>query len=368
MWLLNSLLLAGLSMSQIRDDEQVVFYPTYATFDAQQRTWTLAIHGNIHEPDTDSRKRQALIDSLRRSMQLKPNSREAQTLIRRMRPFLVDNERGKDISVRIGDREYPLEQSESNGHFQGGLSIAADLLEAGNADEPVVPPWIRFQAVLPPKDKRLFAGQVRLIPDHGFSIISDIDDTIKDTHVTDRHEMLANTLLRDFRAVPDMAKLYQVASRRGVAIHYVSGSPWQLYPPLALFLRAEGFPDATFHLKHYRIKDSSLLDMLGSQTQFKRQAIREIMKAFPGRRFLLIGDSGEQDPEIYGQIARTSPDRIVAILIRNVTDEQPDNARMINAADRIDRDRWRLFEDAAEIRDQIFTAVGAPVVESEDAE
>ncbi|MGB7326045.1 MAG: App1 family protein [Rubripirellula sp.] len=61
-----------------------------------------------------------------------------------------------------------------------------------------------------------------------------------------------------------------------------------------------GFPEGTFHLKQFRLKDSSVLDLLSSQQETKRSAIVPILEAFPQRQFILIGDSGEQDPEIYG--------------------------------------------------------------------
>ena len=72
-------------------------------------------------------------------------------------------------------------------------------------------------------------------------------------------------------------------------------------------------------LKLFRLKDPSALDLLQSQTATKIRAIEPLLTAFPERRFVLIGDSGEQDPEIYTEIARTHRPQIVAVFIRNVT-------------------------------------------------
>ncbi len=68
-----------------------------------------------------------------------------------------------------------------------------------------------------------------------------------------------------------------------------------------------GFPNGTFHLKQFRLTDSSALDLLSSQQETKFAAIKPLLDAFPQRVFILIGDSGEQDPEIYGRIGANTP-------------------------------------------------------------
>ena len=155
-----------------------------------------------------------------------------------------------------------------------------------------------------PGDNRRFAGAVQLIGPRGFSVISDIDDTIKITEVGDRRALLANTFLREFREVPGMAALYRRWAKEGVFFHYVSASPWQLYAPLAAFLEAACYPSGSVHLKGFRWADTSLLDLFSSAEKTKRQAIEPILALFPHRRFILVGDSGERDPEIYAALAR----------------------------------------------------------------
>ncbi len=70
-----------------------------------------------------------------------------------------------------------------------------------------------IQAVLGVGDSRTFTGRVHLIASHGVSVISDIDDTIKHSQVTDKSELLQNTFLREFRAVEGMPELYQRIGR-----------------------------------------------------------------------------------------------------------------------------------------------------------
>jgi phosphatidate phosphatase APP1 len=70
-------------------------------------------------------------------------------------------------------------------------------------------------------DPRIFTGRVHLVGPEGWSVVSDIDDTIKASNVLNKSELLKNTLLREFQAVPGMAKAYQVWEREGAAFHYL---------------------------------------------------------------------------------------------------------------------------------------------------
>ena len=210
--------------------------------------------------------------------------------------------------------------------------------------------WIDYRAAIPESDKRSFTSFVQPIGPKGISIISDIDDTIKHSQVTDRKALLANTFLRKFKPVPGMAELYSDFARKGAAFHYVSGSPWQLYQPLAEFIRVEGFPRGSFTLRHFRLKDPSTLGLAQQQEGYKLRSIEPILAAFPQRRFILIGDSGEQNPEIYATIARRRPEQIAAIFIRNVTAAKPGDARFKAVQEGLGDVRFILFDEPNALR------------------
>jgi phosphatidate phosphatase APP1 len=69
----------------------------------------------------------------------------------------------------------------------------------------------------------------------------------------------------------------------------------------------------------------------GSTQELKERVIKDLMTSFPNRQFILIGDSGEHDPEIYAWAAVTYPDQVRQIYIRNVTHEKFGNKRMEKA-------------------------------------
>jgi phosphatidate phosphatase APP1 len=72
------------------------------------------------------------------------------------------------------------------------------------------------------------------------------------------------------------------------------------------------------HLKLFRLKDSTPLGRLPSRKRSKRRVIEQIMADFPGRRFVLVGDSGERDPEVYAAVAKRRPHQVAGIVIRLV--------------------------------------------------
>ena len=109
--------------------------------------------------------------------------------------------------------------------------------------------WLEFWAVTRSRDKRQFSGRVQLLEPTGFSVVSDIDDTIKVSQVLDKGELLANTFIRPYREVTGMATQYRQWAKHGAAFHYVSSSPWQLFQPLMNFMETSGFPAGDFHLK-----------------------------------------------------------------------------------------------------------------------
>jgi hypothetical protein len=343
------LMVLGMGTSAIKSDETVIFYPGYAAVDEDGGHWSFTVQGCIFEPDQDSWRRGLLVTALRKTLKVQPGTPEAKVFDQRARLFLVDHERGKTISVRIGSGEYAAGKSESNGRFQAAIRLpAAEARRLARPDR-LGRDWIEFAAVTGKGDDRRFAGRVQLIGRKGLSIVSDIDDTIKHTGVTDPQEMLANTFLRAFRPVQGMAALYARAAKAGAAVHYVSASPWQLFEPLSEFLAQEGFPAGSFHLKLFRPTDSSALNLLGSQEGYKSGQIEPLLRMYPGRRFILIGDSSEQDPEIYGRLARAHPDQVAAIWIRNVTKEPAGGQRFRKAFKDVDITRWRVFEKPEEL-------------------
>ncbi|MBI3464040.1 MAG: DUF2183 domain-containing protein [Planctomycetes bacterium] len=329
--------------SPIKADETVLFYPTAAVLDSNRETWIMPIHGVVFEPSDGSWRRRAMIATLRRAMGIESDSPQAEVFERRMRPFLVDHERGKAIAIRIGTRLHEVGVSEENGHFYGTVCLPAD-----EAAELAKDGWLLFEAALAESDGRQFAGRVRLIKPQGLSVISDIDDTVRISQVGDLKAMLRSAFCEEFAAVPRMPAIYQLCTNRGAVFHYVSASPWQLCEPLCAFFKQVNLPEGTLHLRHYRLDGTSLGAARFPPDELKSAEIEKLLIAYPGRRFLLFGDSGQRDPEVYGHIARQFDDQVLGVFIREV-EQSPDAVRYEQAFRGV-RERCVVFEDAEDIK------------------
>jgi phosphatidate phosphatase APP1 len=258
--------------------------------------------------------------------------------------------RGKRIAMRVGDEVISLAKpSQRNGQFLDSLRLDADRAKQLAAPSRSHSCWLRLEVVSPASATARVPGQVNLIDETGVSVISDIDDTIKHSNVANRRELLRNTFLREFRPVSGMAELYSQWHEQGAAFHYVSSSPWQLFDSLYEFLSTQEFPMGSMHLQPIRWRDPSLLRLFAAQPYRKRRAIATLVRAFAHRKFVLIGDSGERDIEIYGSIARRFPTQIDRILIRRVEGRAVTARRLARAFRNVPTKKWRFFSEASEL-------------------
>ncbi len=303
--------------TRIKADERVIFFPSLAHLSDDRRHWLVDIHGWIFE-DTylSTNGARLLANKLPGLRRLTQETRQhRQRLQQRTRWFFVDNQRFKRLSIRLQGKIYTLEKSAANGHFHGRIRIPAQEVARWPLD---TGRRIGFRAVTDANDTRRFSGQIQFIPPEGISVISDIDDTIKHSQVHDKTRLLRNTFLLPYQAIPGMAASYRRwAARPDVVFHYLTASPWQLYVPLRDFLRRHGFPHGSIQMKDFRVKDRSFFNLFKKSNAYKSRYIQSLIARYPQRRFVLVGDSGEQDLAIYSALARRFPSRISAIYIRD---------------------------------------------------
>jgi len=134
---------------------------------------------------------------------------------------------------------------------------------------------------------------------------------------------------------------------------YVSATPWQLYLPLSEFIRTNGFPEGTFQLKLFRWKDQTFFDLFKSPEHFKLGVIRPLFERFPHRKFILVGDSGEKDPEIYAALAREFPNQVRHIYVRDTTGEAQDSPRYRTTFSGLSTNCWQIFRQPSELPDAL---------------
>ncbi len=152
-------------------------------------------------------------------------------------------------------------------------------------------------------------------------VISDLDDTVVRSSATNVVKMAWIVVLNNahtrlpFEGVSAFYDALQRGSdgRAYNPIFYVSSSPWNIYDVLEDFLDVHGVPAGPLFLKDWS------LTVLGKHRDHKLGIIRRLLRTYPELPFVLIGDSGEEDPEIYSQAVREHPGRVRAIYIRDVT-------------------------------------------------
>lgn len=244
--------------------------------------------------------------------------------------FETDEIKNTELQIRMGDDKVFYTKTDNLGYFLFDDKI--DGIQSYANEEG----WVKFTfSYREEKIKRAiqndnrFPGEM-LIPSSTatFGVVSDIDDTILHTGLTSmlKWRVVLNTLLTSagkrlpLEGAPEFYHLLHRGDtgKRANPIFYVSHSPWNLYRYLELFLSKNNFPKGPIILRNF---PNIFLKRFKKKTDEKPQKQKEILnllKAYPNLKFILIGDSGEHDPDIYMEIAEDYPDRILAIYLRSV--------------------------------------------------
>ena len=231
-------------------------------------------------------------------------------LMVRLKPFLTTPLAGIPLTVFFyndqSSRSRTITTNEA-GHFT--LRAALDF----------IPSHVRVLA----SDKLSATEEVRITESNGISMISDIDDTIKHSGISSgAKEIFRNVFIRDLGdlTIEGVKEWYMTMADMDVQFHYVSNSPWQLYPVLVKYFAGAGLPNGSFHLKQYTGMLQGIFEPVAER---KKGTLEKILSDFPRRRFLLAGDSGEADLELYTDIVLANPGRILGVFIRDVTTSKP---------------------------------------------
>ncbi len=187
----------------------------------------------------------------------------------------------------------------------------------------VEPGWLEI-GLTGPEGATATARVLVVDPVVDVGVISDVDDTILHTGLTRGLDFLRATLLTDVEErtpLPGAAALYRaLVGKEGKPerpVFYVSTSPWNLHEMLLQFVSLRGFPLGPLLLTDWGPSHTGLF-RIGAQAH-KPALVRRLLDEHPHLRLVLIGDSGQEDPEIYADIARDRPDRVAAIYIRRIT-------------------------------------------------
>lgn len=219
-----------------------------------------------------------------------------------------------ELRVEYGGHQ-ALARSDADGYYEIELPSPAFADDA----------WVQARVSL--ADESLVAEQpvLRVPQASGIGIISDIDDTILHSGINDWRTVAQLTFLHNARTrkpLPGVAALYAAlqAGGSGSAKHpvfYVSSSPWNLYDLLDDFMDLNEIPPGPIFLRDVR----TFFGPGGHEHKLERT--RSLIQRMPQLRWVLMGDSGQDDAELYAEAAREFGERIAAVYIRDVEPDAP---------------------------------------------
>ncbi|SPO05108.1 related to actin cytoskeleton organization and biogenesis [Cephalotrichum gorgonifer] len=290
-----------------------------------------------------------VVQVIARLISLADDAQELATIEERLMPFLWDVRAGRRFTAVHADKKFVLGPTDSKG-------ISSDIVRL----PPSAPGSItRTSATVPAGVHGLLQSWTYFAEPEGWSVVSDIDDTIKVTLTGDPIGILHSTFVSKPTPIQGMPELY--AALKAMLPHdtpwfYVSASPYNLYPFLRDFRNAY-YPPGAIMLREtsWRTIGGLLSALTRGTGEYKVERFTKIHSWFPKRKMIFIGDSTQSDPESYGELCRLFPGWVKCILIRKVLDiaavgieEKNEPERFEVAFKGIPRDIWHVFEKPEE--------------------
>jgi phosphatidate phosphatase APP1 len=229
--------------------------------------------------------------------------------IRGWRSFTTTHVANVDVEVRSGRTRRTIRAD------RGGVLDA-------HIEVKLPPGWHRITLTI---DGRSVEAPVFIVdPDVDFGLVSDIDDTVMVTALPRPFLAAWNTFVLDEHArtpVAGMSVLYERLTRAhpGIPVIYLSTGAWNVVPTLARFLGRNLYPRGTLLLTDWGPTHDR---WFRSGPEHKRANLERLATEFPGMRWLLVGDDGQHDPELYAEFADKHPQNVAAVAIRQLTTGQ----------------------------------------------
>lgn len=245
-----------------------------------------------------------------------------QNLLNTYRRLESDEVPGARVQAQIGDVVAEA-VSDEEGYFRIWLEGISEYTRPG---------WLGVDLRLrePLDDEQghvLTRAQVQVPANEAqFGIISDIDDTVLQSHATELLRMAKLTFLGNAHTrlpFPGVAAFYRALVSSGRVMNpiaYVSSSPWNLYDLIVDFFELQEIPPGPMFLRDWGITKEELLPT--EHSRHKLDAIERLFEFYGDLPFILIGDSGQQDPEIYAEIVRRYSERVLAVYVRDVSEDR----------------------------------------------
>lgn len=239
-------------------------------------------------------------------------------LLALLRMFMVREIKGAVVRLRWQDKEVTA-KSDTDGFVR----------LTWQSDSPPAYGWHEITTEMLNKAGNVIAtGCASIVVPHStqYAFISDIDDTFLISHSSNLRKRLSVLFTRNARTrkpFADVVRHYQLLATAQTTpeqpnpFFYVSSSEWNLYDYIMEFITINKLPKGVLLLNTMKhLSDFLKSGQSGHGTKFTR--IVRVLEAFPKQKFVLLGDSSQQDPIIYESIVSYFPGRIHAVYIRDI--------------------------------------------------
>jgi hypothetical protein len=291
-----------------------------------------------------------LVDTIGLDGDVGHNPEVRKTIEKRLLPFVQNIAPARTLDISItppGGSPFTRTLGPSDGN-----GISSQILLVGGKDDAAGKTISCSAPIFPDVTNKL-----HYVAPEGWTVISDIDDTIKSTMTPDPLGVLKSTFVDNPKVVNGMPELYAKMDTlfQQPAWFYLSASPYNLYTFLHQFLGQHYKPGTIILRDQSWMFFAGLLQSLTEGVQaYKTDRMEKIHSWIPQRKVICIGDSTQSDPESYGEVYRKYPGWIKAIYIRKVTDapfmeRKNRDERFTEAFKDVPREVWKVFVEPSEL-------------------
>src|SRR6218665_3637779 len=247
-------------------------------------------------------------------------------VVQHPRPAEPTNRPGsaRDIHSRLA-QFYKCADQRHSGHHQHRRRVTRSGDRRGGVvdtrmDVSLSPGW--HTATLHTPGSIEVEATIRVVdPAETFGIISDVDDTVMVTTLPRPFLAAWNTFVLDEHArspTPGMAVLYErlVRTHPGSPVIYLSTGAWNVAPTLSRFLSRNLYPPGPLLLTDWGPTHDR---WFRSGRQHKDENLRRLALEFPHVKWLLVGDDGQHDEQLYAAFAAEHPNSVAAVAIRRLS-------------------------------------------------
>ena len=237
-----------------------------------------------------------------------------QNLYRRAKEFVSDEIKNKIVKLDINHEKFKT-KSDFEGYFQFDVTLKKSLKTGYHP--------IKLKI----KDTSyIHDAKATIIDKKMIGIVCDFDDTIVVSNVTNKLKLAYNTIFKNYKQrklIKGIKKrlekiLSQNPKTLPTPLFILSGSPQQLFNPIEGFLNYHHFPK---HILILKKSHGINKDPLTDQYKYKTQKIEKLLQLYPNMKWVMFGDSGEKDREVYESLIKKYPDKILRFYIRDVNNE-----------------------------------------------